>query len=234
MAGVASHSRPRAGRQASSVLAGSTICAWVGASLLAYGRFPGRFSPQNGSTFSELADRGLNPRGASLARAGWIGAGALMVALFVSVGWWRRSGDRTANRFLRAMQVAGGVAGLALVMLTVTDEAGRLHTHLEWTRVFFLGSTAAMLASLLATRRAAVTRPGLWATTVVGYAMITLSAVFHTVRWLEWPDVACVGVFIALVGRVDPTRPSLLARERVPHRRGAPGPTASPRAATVR
>jgi len=216
------------------VLAGSTIAAWVGASCLAYGCFPGRFSPQRGSTFSELADRGLNPRGASLARVGSIGAGALMVALFVSVGWWRGSGDGTANRFLRAMQAAGGVAGLALVMLTVTDEASRLHTHLEWTRVLFLGSMAAMLASLLATRRTGLTRPGLWGTTVVGFASITLSAVFHTVRWLEWPDVACVGVFIAMVGRVDPTRPGLLARDRGPYGRGAPGPTASPRAATVR
>ncbi len=157
-----------------------------------------------------------------------------MVALFVSVGWWRQTGDRTSNRSLRAMQAAGGVAGLALVMLSVTDEASRLHTHLEWTRAFFLGLMAAMMASLLASRRTAVRRPGLWATTVVGYATITLSAVFHTVRWLEWPDVACVGVFIALVGRVDPTRPSLLARNRGPRRRGAPGPTASPRAATVR
>jgi len=181
--------------------------AWLGSTLLAYRRFPGRFGPAGNSTFSQLGDHSLNPGGATVARVGSAIAGLALVAFFASLGRWRRSGTPTANAALWALRGGGALGGVGLVMVAVHPEGSQLATHLRWARVLFVSFGIAMFVAPVALRRAGRRRPGLLVVGVVGSGAVAASLAFPAAKGLEWVDVGGIGSFVGLLAVLStPTR----------------------------
>jgi hypothetical membrane protein len=171
--------------------------------LLALSRYPGPYAPWNNNWLSDLGNRTLNPDGANFYVLGCMAAGLLLLGFFAALGIWRASGNRATSRLLTMVQVAGGLAALALIMSAVYTE-DHFGEHQFWSRLIYFGFALVFFMSPFALRRPGRRSWDLIAVAAVGYGAIVASLVFAGAHWLEWPAVAAILVYVCLVGAKSP------------------------------
>src|SRR5690348_12783737 len=115
-------------------LAAAGVITYLLFALLAYSRYPADFSPVNNNWLSDLGNRNLNPGGADFYVWGCIAAGVALGAFFLSLARWRSSGSKIQNSLLLAVQAAGVVAAISLVMSAIYTE-DQFEAHQFWSRL---------------------------------------------------------------------------------------------------
>jgi hypothetical membrane protein len=172
---------------------------YLSLAIAAYSRYPADFSPWNNNWLSDLGNRDLNPSGAVFYRLGCSLGGTLMIALFVSLAPWRRSGTRRQRRLVWWAQFFGAAAGVALVMTAVYPE-DMFDTHQTWSRILFSAFAGLLFVSVFAFRRAGERNAPITSTAAVGYLIIAAWLVFPAAHWIEWIAVADLLFFVGLLG----------------------------------
>ncbi len=185
-------------------LAAGAVAMYLIFAVLAYSRYPADFSPVNNNWLSDLGNRNLNPDGADFYVWGCITAGVILGGFFLTLTRWRTTGSRIQNWLLLAVQVAGGMAAVSLVMSAVYTE-DHFETHQFWSRLISGGFALALFMAPFAFRRAGHSSAILIAVAATGYASIVASFIFGDARWLEWPSIALILVFVCWVGWMSAT-----------------------------
>lgn len=188
--------------------------------VLAYSRYPADFSPVNNNWLSDLGNRNLNPDGADFYVWGCILAGIFLGGFFVSLFTWRGCGSKIQNWLLLAVQVAGLVAAVSLVMSAVYTE-DQFAAHQFWSRFISGGFAVAMFMAPFAFRRPSRSSALLIAVAATGYASIVASFIFDGAHWLEWPSIALILVFVCRVGWMSATWNRVRSLERPRQKSGA-------------
>jgi peptidoglycan/LPS O-acetylase OafA/YrhL len=185
-------------------LAATAAATYLIFAVLAYVRYPADFSPGNNNWLSDLGNRNLNPDGADFYVWGCVTAGFILGAFFLSLNPWRTSGSRIRNLLLAAVQFAGGIAAISLVMSAIYTE-DQFEAHQFWSRFISGGFAAAMFMAPFALHRAGRNSAVLIAVAATGYASIVARFVLDSAHWLEWPSIALILVFVCWVGWISAT-----------------------------
>jgi peptidoglycan/LPS O-acetylase OafA/YrhL len=215
--GLARSRRNRLFRAVPACFGAAAAVVYLLFALLAYIRYPAVFSIQNDNWLSDLGNRGLNPGGADFYVWGCIATGTLLLAFFLSLTVWRKSGSRIQNWLLAFVQIAGGMAALSLVMSAIYTE-DQFTKHQFWSRLIYAGFAMALFAAPFAFRRRGYRSIALIATAVIGYCSILASLIFSGAHWLEWPSVGLILVFVCLLGWMSLSRSTAGLREGEPRR----------------
>jgi len=199
-------------------LAAAGVIAYLVFALLAYSRYPADFSPVNNNWLSDLGNRNLNPGGADFYVWGCIAAGVALGAFFLSLARWRSSGSKIQNTLLLAVQAAGGVAAISLVMSAIYTE-DQFEAHQFWSRLVNGGFAVTMFMAPFALHRAGRGSTILTAVAATGYVSILASFIFGGAHWIEWPSVGLILVFVGWVGWMSAAQNRLnpLRRHRPMH-----------------
>lgn len=185
-------------------LAGGGVASYLICAVLAYSRYPGDLSPVNNNWLSDLGNRNLNPQGADFYVWGCITAGIILGGFFLALTPWRTTGSRIQNWLLLAVQLAGEIAAVSLVMSAVYTE-DQFEAHQFWSRVISGGFALALFMAPFALRGAGRTSAVLIAVAATGYASIVARFIFGDAHWLEWPSIALILVFVCWVGWMSAT-----------------------------
>ncbi|HXN77704.1 MAG TPA: hypothetical protein VN965_02895, partial [Candidatus Dormibacteraeota bacterium] len=140
-------------RSLPAYLAATGVATYLIFSVLAYSRYPADFSPVNNNWLSDLGNRNLNPAGADFYVWGCASAGVILGGFFIGLTPWRTTGSRIQNWLLLAVQVAGGIAAVSLVMSAVYTE-DQFDAHQFWSRLISGGFALALFMAPFAFRRA--------------------------------------------------------------------------------
>ena len=180
---------------------------------LAYLSYPGTFGPFNNNWLSDLGNRIANPNGADAYAAGCTLTGLMVIGFFGGLLAWRAGATRIQKYLLAFTQLAGLVAGIA-VMMSAVYSIDQFAAHQFWTRLTSAGLAMALFVTPFALHRSNMKLWPVVAITALGYLSIVARLIFPDAHWLEWPSIAFLLVYLWVVAIM--TRAVVAGESRLP------------------
>ena len=178
------------------ILGPAATVLYVAFAIFAYFDYPTSYGPTNNNWLSDLGNRNLNPAGANFYVWGCLLLGILLFGFFFpGLSVWRNTGSRVQKGLLAFVQVAGYAGAISIIMTAVFTE-DQFSAHQFWSRMINASLATALFISPFAFRRRSERLWPLIVICVLGYVSILARLVFVDARWLEWPSVGILLVYV--------------------------------------
>lgn len=203
-------------RHISSVSSVLLVLSYVTFTLLAFARYPARFSPLT-NWLSDLGSKDLNPSAALYYNVGIVVSGLFLATFFLGFSAVRLARNKVQNLMVLFAQIAGLFGALAMVMSAVFP-INLPAAHSFWSAALYIAIGTAFVFSVAALRyHRQCPRRLLVLGILATLTDMVASIFFGSVEALEWVIVALFLCYILLAGletrRLSSDRPATLPQD---------------------